>query len=100
MNAAASEAMPDCAESSRAALYIAHDVPGPKVKKAISMPEQLAAEIDARIGRGEFSAFMAKAAQHWLALMKTGEIVDEYERQHGPISEERLEQARRRWRDA
>ncbi|MFI7700392.1 hypothetical protein [Nonomuraea sp. NPDC049480] len=100
MNTAAAEATPDRAEPSRAALYVARDVPGPKVKKAITMPEQLAAEIDARIGRGEFSAFMATAAQHWLDLMKTGEIVDEYERQHGPISEERLEQARRRWRDA
>jgi hypothetical protein len=100
MNAAASDAKPDCAEPSRAALYVAQDVPGPKVKKAITMPERLAVEIDARVGRGEFSAFMAKAAQHWLALMKTGEIVDEYERRHGPISEERLEQARRRWHDA
>jgi hypothetical protein len=81
-------------------MYVADDEPGPKVKKAITMPEQLAAEIDARVGRGEFSAFMASAAQHWLALVKTGEIVDEYERRHGPISEERLERARRRWRDA
>jgi hypothetical protein len=43
---------------------------------------------------------MARAAQHWLALMKTGEIIDEYERRHGPISEARLERARRRWHDA
>ncbi|MBF8187579.1 hypothetical protein ITP53_17925 [Nonomuraea sp. K274] len=100
MNAAAASAMPDREEPSRAALYVAHDEPGPKVKKAITMPEQLAAEIDTHVGRGEFSAFMARAAQHWLALMKTGEIVDEYERQHGPISDERLEQARRRWHDA
>lgn len=92
--------MPDYPEPSRAGLYVVHDTPGPKVKKAITMPERLAAEIDARIGRGEFSAFMASAAQHWLALMKTGEIIDEYEREHGRISEERLEQARRRWRDA
>ncbi|MEV0620417.1 hypothetical protein AB0I81_44345 [Nonomuraea sp. NPDC050404] len=94
--------MPDSTEpSSRATLYVARDEkPGPKVKKAITMPEELAAEIDARVGRGEFSAFMAGAAQHWLALMKTGEIVDDYERRHGPISEESLEQARRQWRDA
>ncbi|MEO3874410.1 hypothetical protein ABGB18_36930 [Nonomuraea sp. B12E4] len=100
MDAAASEPVRDDSEPSRAALYIAHDAPGPKVKKAITMPQQLAAEIDAHVGRGEFSAFMSSAAQHWLALIKTGEIIDEYERQHGPISEERLEQARRRWRDA
>lgn len=100
MNAPAREGTADCGESPRAALYVAHEESGPKVKKAITLPEQLASEIDTRVGRGEFSAFMTRAAQHWLALIKTGEIVDEYEQHHGAISEERLERARRRWRDA
>ncbi|MEU6714418.1 hypothetical protein ABZ897_23370 [Nonomuraea sp. NPDC046802] len=62
--------------------------------------ERSDAEIHARIDRSELSSFMTAAAQHRLALMKTREVVDEYKRQHGPISEERLERARQRWRDA
>jgi hypothetical protein len=67
-------------------------------KKSVTLRRSLIEEIEARTGARGFSAFIDTAAEHWLALVKTAEIVEDHERRNGPLSPEAREQARRAWR--
>ncbi|WP_030206703.1 hypothetical protein [Streptomyces sp. NRRL S-87] len=68
------------------------------VKKSVTIRRSIAEEIEERAGAGGFSSFVDAAAEHWLALLKAREIVEDHERRFGPLSEDALEEARRAWR--
>lgn len=67
------------------------------VKKSVTIPRSLAREVEARTGARGFSRFVSDAVEHALALTKTREIVDDYEKEHGPFTVEEIEEARRAW---
>lgn len=67
------------------------------VKKSVTIRRSIAEQIEERAGAGGFSRFIDAAAEHWLALLKAQEIVEDYERRNGPLPEELLEEVSRRW---
>lgn len=67
---------------------------GPATRLSLSLPQGTAEAIRERVGKREFSAFVAAAVERELR----GEILDEYladyERRRGPISQEAQQRAR------
>ena len=61
----------------------------------MTLRRSLIEELETRTGAREFSAFIDTAAEHWLALVKTAEIVADHERRNGPPGPEARDQARR-----
>jgi hypothetical protein len=70
------------------------------IKVSVSMPGSLVRDIRARVGKREFSRYIAEAAAHQLAMDKLGEIVDAYVAEHGPIPEGLRQEAEARWHEA
>jgi hypothetical protein len=71
-----------------------------KVKKvSVSMPEELTEAVRARTGPGGFSRYVTEAVSREISHDLLGELLDEFEAEHGPIPEELVEQARREWPD-
>jgi hypothetical protein len=71
-----------------------------KVKKvSVSMPEELADAVRTRTGAGGFSRYVTEAVSREIRHDLLGELLDEFEAEHGPIPEELIEQARREWPD-
>jgi hypothetical protein len=68
------------------------------VKKSVTLRRSLAREIEQRAGARGFSRFIDEAAEHWLALLRAQEIVEEHEHRFGPLTQEELDEARRAWR--
>jgi hypothetical protein len=68
------------------------------VKKSVTLRRSLAQEIEERTGARGFSHFINAAAEHWLALLRAEEIVEDHERRKGKLSADTLEEARRAWR--
>ncbi|PJE95677.1 hypothetical protein CUT44_22210 [Streptomyces carminius] len=68
------------------------------VKKSITLRRSVVEEIEERAGARGFSNFIDAAAEHWLALLRAREIVEEHEHRVGPLPKEALEEARRAWR--
>jgi hypothetical protein len=68
-------------------------------KVSVSMPEELSAAIRERTGPGEFSRFVAEAAEKRLRNELLGEYLDELDRVHGPVPQEVLDWAERLWLD-
>ncbi|MFD5509992.1 hypothetical protein ACFWIB_19725 [Streptomyces sp. NPDC127051] len=68
---------------------------GPAARVSLSLPEGTAEAIRSRVGKREFSAFIAAAVERELR----GEILDEYladyEQRQGPLSAESQQTARR-----
>ncbi|MGW2543925.1 hypothetical protein ACWC5I_24370 [Kitasatospora sp. NPDC001574] len=69
------------------------------VRRSISLPADLAAEVDARTGKNGFSSYVAAALEHRVAMDKLREIV-EADRAHGEVSAEDREWAEAAWRDS
>ncbi|MDG4767056.1 hypothetical protein O7632_23585 [Solwaraspora sp. WMMD406] len=69
-------------------------------KVSVSMPEDLTAAVQQRVGRGEFSQYVTEAVARQLELDLLGELAAMLETEHGPVPEETLAQARRSWPDA
>ncbi|MFF2038978.1 hypothetical protein ACFVVX_01010 [Kitasatospora sp. NPDC058170] len=61
------------------------------VRRSVSLPADLAAEVDERTDRNGFSAIVAEALEHWIAMAKLREVVADNEA-HGHITD-----ADRRW---
>jgi hypothetical protein len=71
-----------------------------KVRKvSVSMPEELTEAVRARTGVGGFSRYVTEAVSREISHDLLGELLDEFEAEHGPIPEELVEQARREWPD-
>src|SRR6266700_2620852 len=68
-------------------------------KVSVSMPEELTLAIRERTGPGEFSRFVAEAAEKRLRNDLLGEYLDELDRIHGPVPQELLEWAEQLWQD-
>lgn len=69
-------------------------------KVSVSMPEDLSAAIQERVGRGEFSRYVTEAVARRLEQERLAELVAEYEAEHGPVPEELLAEAEASWPDA
>lgn len=63
-------------------------------KYSISLPEGLAEAARRHVGAGGFSAYVAEALEHKVAMDKLGEIVADFEVDNDPLTEEEVEAAR------
>ncbi|MEU5644335.1 hypothetical protein [Streptomyces milbemycinicus] len=67
---------------------------GPATRVSLSLPEGTAEAIRARVGKREFSAFIASAVERELRGQILDEYLADYERRKGPVSKEAQERAR------
>ncbi|MEV6298203.1 hypothetical protein AB0M02_02230 [Actinoplanes sp. NPDC051861] len=63
-------------------------------KFSISLSEELAETIRARIGPGGFSAYVAEALEQRIARDKLSEIVTDFETDNDPLTREEVDAAR------
>ena len=69
-------------------------------KVSVSMPEDLTAAVQRRVGRGEFSQYVTEAVARQLELDLLAELSAVLEDEHGPVSERLLAEAGAAWPDA
>lgn len=67
---------------------------GPATRVSLSLPEGTAEAIRRRVGKREFSAFIAEAVERELRGQILDEYLADYERRKGPISEAGQQRAR------
>ncbi len=72
---------------------------GPARKVSVSMPEDLTAAIQQRVGRGKFSQYVTEAVTRQLEMDLLDELSALLTAEHGPVPEEYLAQARAAWPD-
>lgn len=68
-------------------------------KVSVSMPEDLTAAVQRRVGRGEFSQYVTEAVARQLELDLLGELSALLEVEYGPVSDDLLAEARQSWPD-
>ncbi|MDR0482970.1 MAG: CopG family transcriptional regulator [Cellulomonadaceae bacterium] len=56
-------------------------------KRSVSMPQDLIAEVRARVGSREFSPYVARAVQHQLRRDALDDILTGMEAKYGPVNE-------------
>lgn len=56
------------------------------VKVSVSMPEALAEQVRGRVGARQFSGYVAEAVGRQLRRDRLVELLDDLEREHGPVS--------------
>ncbi len=59
------------------------------VRKTITLPEEVAAEVEQRAD-GNFSAYVAALLEHQIAMMHADELIATHEAEHGPIPDEAI----------
>ncbi|MDA3627371.1 hypothetical protein [Saccharopolyspora oryzae] len=69
-------------------------------KVSVSMPEDLTAAVQRRVGRGEFSQYVTDAVAKQLELDLLAELSGLLDAEHGELPEELLAEARTAWPDA
>ncbi|PJN26988.1 hypothetical protein [Kitasatospora sp. CB02891] len=62
---------------------------------SVSMPSDLIAELRTRAGRRGVSSYITEAVRHRLAMDGLAEIVASHEADHGALTEQEIEEARR-----
>ena len=72
---------------------------GPAHKVSVSMPEDLTAAVQQRVGRGKFSQYVTEAVARRLELDLLAELSELLAAEHGPVPEEYLAEARAAWPD-
>jgi Arc/MetJ-type ribon-helix-helix transcriptional regulator len=72
---------------------------GPARKVSVSMPEDLTAAVQRRVGRGKFSQYVTEAVTRQLELDLLAELSGMLAAEHGPVPEEYLAEARAAWPD-
>jgi hypothetical protein len=92
------------AESQAADLVLGHLAvqakhTGSARKVSVSMPEDLTAAVQLRVGRGKFSQYVAEAVARQLELDLLADLSDLLTSEHGPVPEEYLAEARAAWPD-
>jgi Arc/MetJ-type ribon-helix-helix transcriptional regulator len=70
---------------------------GPARKVSVSMPEDLTAAVQRRVGRGKFSQYVTEAVTRQLELDLLSELSELLASEHGPVPEEYLAEARAAW---
>ncbi len=100
-------ASPEFQEATRRALesFAAADlsalrVVGPARKVSVSMPEDLTAAVQQRVGRGKFSQYVTEAVTRQLELDLLDELSELLTAEHGSVPEEYLAEARAAWPDS
>jgi Arc/MetJ-type ribon-helix-helix transcriptional regulator len=68
-------------------------------KVSVSMPEDLTAAVQRRVGRGKFSQYVTEAVTRQLELDLLAELSQLLASEHGPVPEEDLAEARAAWPD-
>jgi Arc/MetJ-type ribon-helix-helix transcriptional regulator len=68
-------------------------------KVSVSMPEDLTAAVQQRVGRGKFSQYVTEAVSRQLELDLLTELSELLAAEHGPVPEEYLAEARTAWPD-
>jgi Arc/MetJ-type ribon-helix-helix transcriptional regulator len=69
-------------------------------KVSVSMPEDLTAAIQERVGRGKFSQYVTEAVSRQLERDLLAELSASLAAEHGPVPGEHLAEARAAWPDA
>jgi len=99
-------ASPEFQEATRRALesFAAADLSalravGPARKVSVSMPEDLTAAVQQRVGRGKFSQYVTEAVTRQLELDLLDELSELLTAEHGSVPEEYLAEARAAWPD-
>jgi len=71
------------------------------LRRTITIPPEMEAEIDTLVGRGKFSAFAQQAFAHELQRESIARWLDEREAARGnkPLSEDAVQFAEHAWRD-
>ncbi|GIG60543.1 hypothetical protein Lfu02_49150 [Longispora fulva] len=67
---------------------------------SFSMPEELTAAVQRRVGRGAFSQYVTQAVAKQLEMDLLAELSAILETEHGPVSEQALAEAGAGWPDA
>lgn len=73
---------------------------GPARKVSVSMPEDLTAAVQQRVGRGKFSQYVTEAVTRQLELDLLAELSELLTAEHGPVPEEYMAEARAAWPDS
>jgi Arc/MetJ-type ribon-helix-helix transcriptional regulator len=73
---------------------------GPARNVSVSMPEDLTAAVQQRVGRGKFSQYVTEAVARQLELDLLAELSELLAAEHGPVPEEYLAEARAAWPDS
>ncbi len=68
-------------------------------KVSVSMPRDLSAAIQTRVGRGKFSQYVTQAVTRQLELDLLAELSELLTSEHGPVPEKDLSEARAAWPD-
>jgi Arc/MetJ-type ribon-helix-helix transcriptional regulator len=68
-------------------------------KVSVSMPEDLTAAVQQRVGRGKFSQYVTEAVSRQFERDLLAELSDLLAAEHGPVPEEYLAEARAAWPD-
>lgn len=68
-------------------------------KVSVSLPEGLTAAVQQRVGKGQFSHYVAEAVSRQLELDLLAELAALLEAEHGPVPEEFLAEAETAWPD-
>lgn len=69
--------------------------PGTTENISVSMPAELVSELRSRTGRRGLSSYITEAVRHQLAMDGLAEIVASHEKEHGALTEQEIEAARR-----
>lgn len=69
-------------------------------KVSVSLPEDLTAAVQHRVGRGKFSQYVTEAVTRQLELDLLAELSDLLTAEYGPVPEEYLAEARAAWPDS
>ena len=70
---------------------------GPARKVSVSLPEDLTAAVQSRVGPGKFSQYVTEAVTHQLEQDLLAELAELLTAEHGPVPEEYLAEARAAW---
>jgi Arc/MetJ-type ribon-helix-helix transcriptional regulator len=68
-------------------------------KVSVSMPEDLTAAVQRRVGRGKFSQYVTEAVTRQLELDLLAELSEMLTSEHGEVPEEYVAEARAAWPD-
>jgi hypothetical protein len=75
-------------------------VTGRARKVSVSIPEDLTAAVQHRVGRGAFSQYVTEAVARQLESDLLGELISELDKRHGPVPDHLVAEAGRAWPDA
>lgn len=68
-------------------------------KVSVSLPEDLTAAVQRRVGRGAFSQYVSEAVARQLELDLIAELADLLEAEYGPVPQALLDEAAAAWPD-